>query len=73
MVTMTMVVVTEFIIESRVELVENTPMKLNYWQIVVRITVRITDEIMFNHFLKSQVKEKDGHELIPAVIVRNLV
>ena len=76
MVTMTMVVVTEFIIESRVELVEKSPLKLlekNYWQIVVRITVRITDELMFNHFLKSQVKEKDGHELIPAVIVRNLV
>ena len=55
MVTMTMVVVTEFIIESRVELVEKSPLKLleNYWQIVVRITVRITDELMFNHFLKS--------------------
>ena len=59
MVTMTVVVVTEFIIESRVELVEKkkkSPLKLleNYWQIVVRITVRITDELMFNHFLNHR-------------------
>ena len=73
MMTMTMVVVTEFIIRITCRTSLKKKKKKNYWQIVVGITVRITDELMFNHFLKSQVKEKDVHELIPAVIVRNLV
>ena len=58
MMTMTVTEVIKFIIRSHVETVKTKITVEIIDKIVVGVTDQITNKLMFNYFLKSQVEEK---------------